>query len=471
MKIAYFSPLNPVQSGISDYSEELLPQLAEYAEIDLYVDGYTPANQEITGRFAVYPAAKFKAQAGRYDNFLFHMGNSATHAYIYRALTETAGQGVLVLHDFVLHHFFIGQYLNNGKAPEYIRQMAKYYGSEGEKLAREVIKGRFAEALFGYPLNETAIEAARAVLVHSNYARDLIKQKYPDKTVGVARMGVPLPPDMSKSDARTRLGLPQNEFVIVSLGHLNPYKRLDSVLWAFRAFRREVPASRLILVGSESPNYNVRAMITALGLEKSVQLTGYASFEAMQDYTAAADACVNLRYPTAGETSASLLRIMGAGRPVLVSRTGAFEELPDDTCIKIDVDDAEEELLLEYLRLLVRRPELAHALGQNARRHVAVHARPTDAARDYFRFLSGELRATSYELEEASNFQLSAINPEQLDTEIIHPSSFINHQSDDNQQSSIVNRQLVEAIADIGMDEDDPVLEEIARAAKFSGLL
>jgi glycosyltransferase involved in cell wall biosynthesis len=437
MKIAYFSPLNPVQSGISDYSEELLPQLAEYAEIDLYVDGYTPVNKEITGRFAVYPVAKFKSHAGRYDNFLFHMGNSAAHAYIYRALQETAGQGVLVLHDFVLHHFFIGQYLNNGKAPEYIRQMARHYGAEGETLAREVIKGRFAEALFGYPLNETAIEAARSVLVHSNYARNLIKEKYPDKTVGVARMGVPLPPDVSKADARARLGLPQNEFIIISLGHLNPYKRLDSVLWAFRAFRREFPASRLILVGSESPNYNVRAMITALGLEKSVQLTGYASFEAMQDYTAAADACVNLRYPTAGETSASLLRIMGAGRPVLVSRTGAFTELPDATCIKVDVDDAEEELLLEYLRLLARRPELAHALGQNARRHVAVHARPADAARDYFHFLSYELRAMSYEPEEVDNYQLSVISPEQEETIsfqprtcrnyasfILHPSSF-----------------------------------------------
>ena len=86
LKLAYFSPVNPVQSGISDYSEELLPYLARYADIDLYVDDYTPTNQEITRQFEVYPAGKFSRQAGRYDTYLFHMGNSAAHSYIYRAL-------------------------------------------------------------------------------------------------------------------------------------------------------------------------------------------------------------------------------------------------------------------------------------------------------------------------------------------------------------------------------------------------
>ena len=35
MKLAYFSPLNPQPSGISDYSEELLPYLANTESISL----------------------------------------------------------------------------------------------------------------------------------------------------------------------------------------------------------------------------------------------------------------------------------------------------------------------------------------------------------------------------------------------------------------------------------------------------
>jgi hypothetical protein len=39
MRLAYFSPINPVQSGISDYSEELLPYLADAgADLDLFID-------------------------------------------------------------------------------------------------------------------------------------------------------------------------------------------------------------------------------------------------------------------------------------------------------------------------------------------------------------------------------------------------------------------------------------------------
>lgn len=472
MKLAYFSPLNPVQSGISDYSEELLPYLAHYAEIDLYVSDYTPTNKTLTERFGVYPAAKFTKQAGRYDHFLFHMGNSAAHSYIYRALQQTAGQGVLVLHDFVLHHFLIGEYLNNGKAAEYIRQMAQRYGNEGETIAKEVIKGRFAESLFKYPLNETAIENARAVLVHSRYARQLILQNYPDKPVGLARMGVPLPPQISKASARARLGLAEDEFIIVSLGHLNPYKRLDSVLWAYRAFRRDYPKSRLILVGSESPNYNVRAMIQALGLTEQVQLTGYAAFETLEDYTAAADCCVNLRYPTAGETSASLLRIMGAGCPVFVSRTGAFEELPDNTCIKIDVDDIEEELLLEYLRLLALRPEVGQELGRLARQYVAQQGRLTDAAHDYYSFLC-ELDGKTPEIAPAPDLKAGqdgnsaeqppeiTANPNQTD---------LSEKDSTSEQLSPQILELGAALADIGIEENDPNLPEIVKAARFSGL-
>jgi hypothetical protein len=124
-----------------------------------------------------------------------------------------------------------------------------------------------------------------------------------------------------------------------------------------------------------------------LGLSDSVRSTGYVSQDNFAYYLAASDVCLNLRYPTAGETSASLLRIMGAGVPVLVSRTGAFEELPDDAVGKIDVDDTEEELLLEYLLLLARRPDLRVAMSSAARRYVAQHHTLAQAVRGYLEFL------------------------------------------------------------------------------------
>ncbi|MCL5959098.1 MAG: hypothetical protein M1358_07210, partial [Chloroflexi bacterium] len=125
-----------------------------------------------------------------------------------------------------------------------------------------------------------------------------------------------------------------------------------------------------------------------LDLADKVRLLGFVPAESYRDYVAAADICLNLRHPTAGETSASLLRMMGAGKPVLVSRTGSFTELPDDCCGKIDIDESEEDLLLEYLLFLAENPEAREQMGRNAREYVAREHNMAVATEGYFRFLS-----------------------------------------------------------------------------------
>jgi glycosyltransferase involved in cell wall biosynthesis len=217
----------------------------------------------------------------------------------------------------------------------------------------------------------------------------LIRGVRPEVPVSVVPMGVPLPPHIPREEARARLGIDPGLFLVTSVGHLNPYKRVSATLRAFKALLMEVPNSAYLLIGSRSPNYDPTRQIEMLGLTERVRSTGYVSPQDFPYYLAASDVCLNLRYPTAGETSASLLRIMGAGVPVLVSRTGSFEELPDDAAGKVDVGELEEELLLEYLLLLARRPDLRDAMSIAARRYVAEHHTLQHAATGYLRFLAG----------------------------------------------------------------------------------
>ena len=78
MKLAYFSPLNPQASGISDYSEDLLPYLAAHAEIDLFVDGFRPSNPNIATQFRCFD---YHREPSALDHFArrrrgrYHMGN------------------------------------------------------------------------------------------------------------------------------------------------------------------------------------------------------------------------------------------------------------------------------------------------------------------------------------------------------------------------------------------------------------
>src|SRR5690349_19645210 len=98
MKLAFFTPLNPIQSGISDYSEELLSAMAgakvggRDVDIDLFIDkGYKPSNVEVTRTFRVLPVRAFGRVASQYDAALYQIGNSPAHAYIYETLLRHPG--------------------------------------------------------------------------------------------------------------------------------------------------------------------------------------------------------------------------------------------------------------------------------------------------------------------------------------------------------------------------------------------
>src|SRR5262249_30433661 len=65
---------------------------------------------------------------------------------------------------------------------------------------------------------------------------------------------------------------------------------------------------------------------------------------------------------------------------VVVSRTGAFAEIPDGCCAKVDLDESEEELLLATLRALAGDRELRQAIGRNAQRFVGAQTPERSAA-------------------------------------------------------------------------------------------
>ncbi len=102
---------------------------------------------------------------------------------------------------------------------------------------------------------------------------------------------------------------------------------------------------------------------------------------------AACDVVLNLRYPTVGESSGTLLRALGMGKAVVVSDVGSFREYPDEICLKAPVDASEEDHLFEYLNLLASRPEVACELGARAAAWVSKECSWEVVARRYIDFL------------------------------------------------------------------------------------
>lgn len=388
MRIAFFSPLNPQRSGISDYSEELLPYLARHGEVELFVDDYAPNNLEIAKSFAIHSFRDFEQlQPRRYDIALYQMGNHPCHEYIYKTLLRYPG--VTVLHDFILHHFILEITVAKGDDTGYVREMGYAYGSQGTEAARDALRARGNYPTLQYPLNERTIDSSLGLIVHSEFARQLVRKSHPNKLV--ARIPHGMDVDGAADANRSSLGLPKDVFVVGTFGLATTEKRIDVLLKAFKEFRRAFPESLLLLVGTVPQWNDIGVLVKTLGLEDSVTITGFTEKHTLQEYIRVSDVCVNLRYPTCGETSGVVLRCMSAAKPVIVSNVGSFSELPDSASIKIFVDEDEVDNLTSALNRLAGSKALRDEMGRAAQEHVRTENSWANTAKAYVDFIRGVL--------------------------------------------------------------------------------
>ena len=395
MRLAYFSPLPPARSGIADYSHELLPYLSRYAEIDLFVDdGSTPA-KEISKRFPIQSYRDYGSlrQTEGYEATIYHIGNAVRyHEYIYH--TALKYPGIVVLHEYMLQHLVQGMTLARGNPEGYVEEMHYCYGRTGERLARLQINTGRGVDVWSWPLFERIVDASLGVVVHSEHARQQVLTRRPQ--AHVAKINSHCSENILTSQyksplaVREALGLPQDAFIVASFGLITRQKRVEVALRAFARFRRRFSDAQFLLVGAVDPDYDLQSVLDG-GMEEGVSVTRRVNLDSFLRYMIASDLAVNLRYPTAGETSATLIRLLGFGKPVIVSNVGSFVEYPDDCCAKVDVDAEEEDTLYALMCALAADEELRRQLGANARRYVQEHHTLEGSAKKYMDFIQDVL--------------------------------------------------------------------------------
>jgi glycosyltransferase involved in cell wall biosynthesis len=339
VKVAYYSPFPPERTGIADYSALLLPALRERLDV-------------------VVPARGKRASA---DVSVYHVGNNPEfHGWIVDALRREPG--VVVLHDFVLHHLVAGLTLARKDVNGYLRAMEREAGLPGRLLALGVVDGcvppLWSTRPEDFPLAGEILELATGLIVHSQHVRDRARAAGFRGPI----WHVPMPTWPAPDVEPARL---EGDPVIGSIGFLNANKRIPQLLEAFAVLRRRHPRARLVLAGPEAAGLELEGRIAALGLEHAVERHGYVDEDALWSIIAACDACVSLRWPTMGETSAGVIRVLSLGKPLVVSDVDAFAELPDEAVLKVKPDEREVESLAATL-LLLADPERRAALGGHA---------------------------------------------------------------------------------------------------------
>jgi glycosyltransferase involved in cell wall biosynthesis len=361
--VGFFSPLPPARSGVADYSAELLRVLE--------------------------PLGSVKLNARDADVPLYHLGNNRLHAEIYAQALKTPG--VAVLHDAVLHHFFLGA----GNEQEYVAEFLYNYGPWSEDLARELWRRRSRSAAdpeyFRYPMIKRVVERSQAVIVHNPRAAALVQEHIRGVTVHEIPHLFALPPDLpSQSEVirwRAGRGVASRTFLVGVFGHLRESKRLLALLRAFQRARRAT-AMKLLVAGDFVSSDLERSVEPMLRDDAGILRIGYLDDREFWLCASAVDACINLRYPMAGETSGIAIRMMGLGKTVLLSAGEETSRFPEAACIRIDRGQAEEEMLADYLVWLARCPGDARAIGQRAAEHIREHHAPARIAGLYWQALT-----------------------------------------------------------------------------------
>src|SRR6266508_4374636 len=341
VRVAYYSPLPPERSGIADYSALLLPALKRLVDIDVVRRGRTR------------PVAA--------DVALYHVGNDPeAHGWIVDALRRRPG--VVVLHDFVLHHLVAGLTIGRKDGPAYLAAMERDAGVPGRLLAHGVLDGRvpppWETRPDEFPLAREVLEGATGLIVHSRY----VEERARASGFKAALWRVPHPawpaPDIDPAPVEGRP-------LFGCFGHLNASKRIPQLVEAFQLVRARHPNAKLLLVGPASPHFDADRLVG-----DGVDRLGYVPEQRLWSLMAACDACISLRAPTMGETSGSAVRALSLGRPLVVSDLGWFSELPDEIALKVEVDEDEVPALATALELLASSEATQLAMSDAARDYV-----------------------------------------------------------------------------------------------------
>ena len=407
MKVAYFSPLPPERSGIADYSALLLPALRERLDV------------------AVVPRGTKRSPRGT-DVALYHVGNSPeAHAWIVDALRRN--RGLVVLHDFVLHHLVAGITIGRGDRRGYLDAMQRDAGVVGRLLAHGVIDHVlppvWEERAQDFPLAWEVLRHADGVVCHSRYVENQTRAYGYEGPIWV----IPMPAWPTVEPAE-RL-IPEGHFPLIACcGHLNAAKRIPELLAAFGRLRGRFPNALLVLAGSAAPSLRLET----LSFDDGVLRLDYQGEGDLWRVLADSDISVSLRWPTMGETSGMAIRALSLGRPLVASDAGWFSELPDSVVAKVPVDEFEVETLVAVLELLADDEALRRRIGAAA----------------------SEYAVTAHDLERVADRYVAAIE------ELAGGSAV----------QDAVLREVAKAAHEVGIGMNDSELSEIAARYREVGV-
>jgi glycosyltransferase involved in cell wall biosynthesis len=269
--------------------------------------------------------------------------------------------GVVCLHDFYLGHlFYEWSQTHREQATTTLRA---WYGDEIQNQFFSHSNGEdFLEhTRDAAPMTEWICSIALGVITHSSWAIDRVLHSCPGP-VYVVPLAYDAPQHSTVSG-----NIDHDAFKILTIGHVNPNKRINSVVHAIgnSALLRE----RVVYSVVGRIQVETEAELTALAEQHGVKIviSGEVDDSTLNCAVEQSDMISCLRWPSLEAASASAIEAMLYGKPIVVTNTGFYSEIPDRCAIKIDPNN-EVTSLQSAIETLCADPALRESLGNEARK-------------------------------------------------------------------------------------------------------
>ncbi len=295
-----------------------------------------------------------------------------------------------MLHDAVLHHFFLG----GEDEREYVAEFVYNYGHWSEDLARELWRRRSRSAAdpeyFRYPMIKRVVERSRAVIVHNPRAAALVQEHVRGTTVHEIPHLFELPADLpcavGSDPMARRVG---DQIAYFPGGRVRTSAGIQALAGAVASFPARAPLGRHDAAGGG------RFRLVAIWRGRSSRCCGMTPVSCESAiWTSASFGCAPRRWtpasicviPWRGKPPGIAIRLMGLGQDRSGERGRRDLALSGNGVRARSIPgQAEEDMLAEYLVWLARCPDDARAIGQRAAGHIREHHSPARVAGLYWR--------------------------------------------------------------------------------------
>jgi glycosyltransferase involved in cell wall biosynthesis len=194
--------------------------------------------------------------------------------------------------------------------------------------------------------------------------------------------------DVDNKELKEKLGITEDNKVIVFIGTLFEFSGLDSYLGQFPKVIKEFPEAKLIIVGGGALLGKLKKLVVDLKLTENVVLTGFQPFDMMPRYINLADICINpfeVNSTTRDIIPGKIIQYLACAKPVLATPLPGMVSLlsgPERGVIYSNINEFAENTVK-----LLKDSEMARIIGKNGYRYVKNNHDEMEIARRLSRIL------------------------------------------------------------------------------------